>query len=269
MKKIGQTISSLEVAEMVGKRHDHLMRDIKKYINEMAAPNLGEGTESNIASGEFFQESTYKDANNQNRPCYQVTKKGCEFIAHKLTGIKGTEFTAKYINRFHDMEDTISKGIPQREKKKNSQLSSINMMAKNITDIFTKAGVEPVLVAAEVKRLYKEQADIDIQIPLLTDKETMPKLYDCTEIAKELGIMSKSGKPHNQAVGDIIRMLDITDEETKTTAFSRNGHGDVTVQFLPSVVEKVMCWLKDNQYPTKIPSVDSMGNSKIRTVVYR
>ena len=42
-------------------------------------------------------------------PCYDVTKKGCEFIAHKLTGVKGTAFTARYINRFHDMEEAIKK----------------------------------------------------------------------------------------------------------------------------------------------------------------
>ena len=40
-------------------------------------------------------------------------KEGCEFIAHKLTGIKGTEFTAKYIDRFHTMEQIIADHIPQ------------------------------------------------------------------------------------------------------------------------------------------------------------
>ncbi len=45
--------------------------------------------------------------NNQIRPCYRITKKGCEFIAHKLTGTKGTIFTARYINRFHEMEDIL------------------------------------------------------------------------------------------------------------------------------------------------------------------
>lgn len=160
-------------------------------------------------------------------------------------------------------------GSYQKNKPKRSQLSSINMMAKNITDIFTKAGVEPVFVAAEVKRLYKEQADIDIQIPLLTDKETMPKLYDCTEIASELGIASKNGNPHNQAVGDIIRKLDLNADEIKTTAFTRNGHDDVTVQYLPSVVDKVKNWLEENSYPTKIPYIDSKGNRKTRTVVYK
>ncbi len=97
---IEQKITSMEVAEMVGKDHSKLLRDIRTYIDQLA--------EAKIGSGDFFTESTYIDANNQSRPCYEVTKKGCEFIAHKLTGVKGTEFTAKYINRFHEMEESIT-----------------------------------------------------------------------------------------------------------------------------------------------------------------
>lgn len=62
----------------------------------------------------FFQESTYKDSKGELRPCYKITKKGCEFIAHKLTGTKGTIFTAKYINRFHEMQEIITE---QKEEK--------------------------------------------------------------------------------------------------------------------------------------------------------
>ncbi|MCI8285445.1 MAG: Rha family transcriptional regulator [Firmicutes bacterium] len=91
------TVSSLEIADMVEKDHAMLLRDLRRYINQFAA--------CNFASGDFFKESTYLDANNQRRPCFLVTKKGCEFIAHKLTGTKGTIFTAKYINRFHEMEE--------------------------------------------------------------------------------------------------------------------------------------------------------------------
>lgn len=105
MDRIEQTISSVEVAEMVGKAHNKLMRDIREYIDQLAQSNLGHD--------EFFNESTYVDNNNRTRPCYQITKKGCEFIAHKLTGIKGTEFTARYIERFHDMEQLIADHIPQ------------------------------------------------------------------------------------------------------------------------------------------------------------
>lgn len=99
-----KTTSSVEVAEMVGKEHSKLLRDIRNYIEQLA--------EAKIGSGDFFTESKYKDANNQERPCYLVTKKGCEFIAHKMTGVRGTEFTAKYIDRFHEMEDSIKAHIP-------------------------------------------------------------------------------------------------------------------------------------------------------------
>lgn len=97
--QIEKTLTSLEVAEMIGKEHSKLLRDIRNYIAQLA--------ESKIGFGDFFEESTYIDGNNQNRPCYKVTKKGCEFIAHKLTGTKGTAFTAKYINRFHEMETAL------------------------------------------------------------------------------------------------------------------------------------------------------------------
>lgn len=265
-KQIEQTLDSREVAEMVGKEHKNLMRDVRSYVEELAALKIEPGT--------FFKENTYRDANNQSRPCFDITKKGCEFIAHKLTGIKGTEFTARYINRFHDMEETIREGIPKAEKTKRKKdpnrlpLSSANMMVKNVMSVLEKAKVDPIFVAAEVKRLYTDLG-YEVKAPLVTDQETMPKLYDCTEIARELGILSKNGKPHNQAVADIIRKLHIEDGEIKRTAFSRNGHDDVTTQYLPSVVDKVQKWLEENGYPTKIPYMDATGNQKMRTVFYK
>ncbi len=100
-----RTIDSREVAEMVGKEHKNLMRDVRSYVSEL--------NQLKIEPVDFFRENTYKDGKGEKRPCYNITKKGCEFIAHKLTGIKGTEFTARYIERFHEMEDIIQKHIPQ------------------------------------------------------------------------------------------------------------------------------------------------------------
>lgn len=90
------TITSMEAAEWCGKKHNELLKDIRRYIVQ-----LGEGK---IPPTDFFQESTYITEQNKTLPCYFVSKKGCEFIAHKMTGQKGTEFTARYINRFHEME---------------------------------------------------------------------------------------------------------------------------------------------------------------------
>ena len=99
MEKIERTITSNEVAEMVGKEHSKLIRDIRTYISYLA--------EAKIGSGDFFIESTYKDSNNQERPNYLLTKQGCEMVANKLTGAKGIQFTAKYVNRFNQMENQL------------------------------------------------------------------------------------------------------------------------------------------------------------------
>ena len=84
MSNISQMLTSLEVAQMVGKEHKGLLRDIRRYCEQLGG--------SKIALTDFFTESTYITEQNKTMPCYLVTKKGCEFIAHKLTGQKGTEY---------------------------------------------------------------------------------------------------------------------------------------------------------------------------------
>jgi Rha family phage regulatory protein len=99
MATMAKTIDSRDVAEMVEKSHGHLMRDIEGYVKV-----LQNSTETNFGLSDFFTESTYKDSTGRTLPCYEVTKKGCEFIANKLTGEKGIRFTAAYVTKFNEME---------------------------------------------------------------------------------------------------------------------------------------------------------------------
>lgn len=253
MKQIEQTISSIEVAEMLGKTHGNLVRDVRRYLEQF--------NEIKIDSVNFFKESTYTDSKGEKRICYQMTKKGCEFIAHKLTGTKGTEFTARYINRFHEMENVIRDGIPEKKKEK---LSSVNQMAKNISGLLGKAGVDAKFIAAEVVRIYTDNG-YPVHSPIITEDN---KLWDCTSIAKELGIMSTSGKPHDKAVAAIIQKLDLFTDEIVRTAYSRNGHDGITVQYKESVFAKVREWLEENRYPTVIEYRLANGNINNCKVVY-
>lgn len=93
------SITSVEVADMIGKRHADLLKDIRRYTKQL--------NEGNLSPVDFFTETERIDGKGQRQPCFLVTKKGCEFIAHKLTGQKGTEFTARYINRFHSGIETV------------------------------------------------------------------------------------------------------------------------------------------------------------------
>lgn len=130
-------LDSREVAEMVEKNHADLLRDIRT--------NMGYLGKSNFALADYFLESTYKDTQGKGRPCYLVTKKGCELIAHKLTGEKGTIFSARYINRFHEMESTIKTGLselsPQLQLLINMELKQ-NQLETAVTE--TKEQVQAI-----------------------------------------------------------------------------------------------------------------------------
>lgn len=104
------TIESREVAKMIGKRHSDLMRDVYKYESDISE-------NANLRSQDFFIKANFRvKGNNKTYPCYLLTKKGCEFVANKMTGKKGNLFTASYITRFNQMEEqqvTTQFQIPQ------------------------------------------------------------------------------------------------------------------------------------------------------------
>ena len=60
------TLTSLEVAEITGKRHDNVLSDIRDEISKL-------GVERAVL---IFQEGYYKDANNQSRPMFLLNYKG-------------------------------------------------------------------------------------------------------------------------------------------------------------------------------------------------
>ena len=135
MQVMCATLTSMEVAEMVEKTHDNLIKAIRRYSkyidesnisldavkNDAVKNEIGDNAVKNdavetevINLQEFWTSAQYIDSKGQTRPCYNITKKGCEFIAHKCTGKKGTVFTARYINRFHEMEQEISGNKPRK-----------------------------------------------------------------------------------------------------------------------------------------------------------
>ncbi|WP_156791641.1 Rha family transcriptional regulator [Bartonella rattaustraliani] len=62
-----QTMSSVEIAELCGKRHSHVMRDIKKMLEEINEPKFGLVDFS----------GTYIDAKRETRPCYNLPEREC------------------------------------------------------------------------------------------------------------------------------------------------------------------------------------------------
>lgn len=104
MNQLSRNIPSTEVAEMVGRDHNEVLKDLRRIIAQLGEGNLPQS---------YFIESTYTNSQNKQQPCFLLTKKGCELYGTRMTGEKGTHFAVKYIERFNEMEQQIEKQLSQ------------------------------------------------------------------------------------------------------------------------------------------------------------
>lgn len=100
------TIDSREVAEMLGKEHSYVLREIDGSKDGNTVGIIPTLEKANFALSNYFIPSTYK-AGTREYKCYLVTKMGCELLGNKQQGEKGILFTAKYVERFNLMERSI------------------------------------------------------------------------------------------------------------------------------------------------------------------
>lgn len=143
-------------------------------------------------------------------------------------------------------------------------LTTLNEMANILLPVLDNAGLKPQYKAMALKQIYRK---IGIDIPI-EELEADREIFDLTTIAKTVGIYSTSNKPHGQVVSAIISKLDILDEEKKLVSYENNGHTGTTTQYTKSVIDKVIDWLKEKEYPNKIPHL-SKGKSKTFNVIYK
>lgn len=158
IKKIGgaDVMDSRDVAEMIGKSHAHLMRDIAGYIKDMK-------DNPKLDSPQFFIESTYISKQGKQLPCYLVTKQGCEMVANKMTGSKGTIFTAMYVTLFNKYER-------EHRQKDHYQIPGTYSEALQ-------------LAAIQTKKLEEQKPMVDYFKAQMHN----PGLMTVTEIAKDYG----------------------------------------------------------------------------------
>ena len=103
-------IDSREVAEMLGKEHYEIIQYLEgrkvKGITKIVGiiPTL---LTEHVQLDKYFILSSYKDSSGKRNKCYLCTKMGCEMLGNKQQGEKGILFTAKYVERFNEMEEQL------------------------------------------------------------------------------------------------------------------------------------------------------------------
>lgn len=147
------SINSKLVAEIMGKRHDNLMRAIRADIKTLEKPGM------------YYTESTYKDGKGQVRSCYEVTIEGCERLAKKLSEEERKAFLGRCreiagspVKPDEEKSYTIPEvakllGVSERTIQRKVKSGEIKSRKEQYTQVLVK---ERTIVTAEDLLAYKE-----------------------------------------------------------------------------------------------------------------
>ena len=103
-KKI-PTVSSLQVAEIFGKRHDHVLRDIRQVLTQVPEIFI----KSNFG---VFEYPVRRGFGTEMVKAYLLSKDGFTLLTMGYTGEKAMKFKVAYINRFNEMEEQLANRVP-------------------------------------------------------------------------------------------------------------------------------------------------------------
>lgn len=170
--KLGRTdtMTSLEIAEITGKKHAHVMRDIRSLIEQGV-------NESN------FRLVNYKDKKGELRPMFELTPKGCLILASGYDAL----LREKIINKLEELEknrreqyqvpqsfsEALMLAAKQQEKIEQQQLA---LESKN---------KEIVQISATITEMQPKVSYVDT---ILSCKETVTT----TQIAQDYGQSAKA-----------------------------------------------------------------------------
>ncbi|EDO9612310.1 Rha family transcriptional regulator [Campylobacter coli] len=110
--------TSLDVAKVFGKRHDHVLRDIENILNDLreigtsnCLLNFGE-TYRNTEIRGFgkVKGKTRKDR------CYNLTRDGFSLLAMGFTGKEALQWKILFIDAFNEMQKLLQKEIKSPNK---------------------------------------------------------------------------------------------------------------------------------------------------------
>ncbi|HFL3654619.1 TPA: BRO family protein [Clostridioides difficile] len=151
---------------------------------------------------------------------------------------------------------------PDKLREKANEIESLDTVNKTIeilTPFLDNAGIDEKAKLLTAKTIYKKAG---IELPL--EIEEKEHFFDTVQIATKLNVYSKSNKPAFHAIGEIIKKLDIQDNEKLVVLESKRGWSGSVNKYSQSVIDKISKWIEENNRPTKIA-----GEKKNFHVVYK
>ena len=177
-----QTMSSLEIAKLTGKPHNDVLKAIRTMEPAWVKVNGGN-----------FSLVEYKDAKGEMRPCFELTKTECLYVATKFND----EARAKLVIRWEELEKKSREGmiaLPNFTDPAEAAMA----WAKEYREKKVLA-IENQSLQKEIVRLEQDNSNLAAEVQVLSDDKNYldlimrsRSLMTVTQIAQDYGMSAKA-----------------------------------------------------------------------------
>lgn len=193
---------------------------------------------------------------NATKNIYLLSERGYAKLLKILEDDKAWEIYDELVDGYFNMRQTIKQerlSNPQDDYAKQLRAKAMDQNSRN------RAAEKLIALAngatSEVNKALLQNKAVEVltgekllQMPTLREK-----MYTAEEIAKKLGVLSKSGNPHETAVSQLIQtQLILMDDEIEIFPESKGNWSGTVTKYSETVIEAVGEWLEENNYPSII-----------------
>ncbi|WP_329602517.1 antA/AntB antirepressor family protein [Enterocloster hominis (ex Hitch et al. 2024)] len=191
-----------------------------------------------------------------------ATAKEMAMLEHNQKGKQVRRYFIRVEEKYK--EEKEKKRVTQDEQKRPS-LTAVTGAAKFLTSLTEKAGCDGKIQLLTAKNFYETNG-----YPVLVEIGADKQYWDTVHIARRAGIYVKSsGKPADKAVNEIIRRIEVTEDDYVDTWESKGKWQGTVRKYSDSVIEKVKRWIDDNDYPSDIEYQQADGQMRAWHVTYQ
>lgn len=153
----GQPVTtSLKIAELFGKNHKEVLRDIRDKVVPNVTDDFGQRN---------FAPSSYQNEQNKRQPMYYLTRDGFTMVAMGYTGPKAMQFKEAYINEFNKMEAMLQKTRPNADDLINQAATKITsklfpQFVKTVSATLSKDIVEQIRSLPQGEQLLQQPVEL-------------------------------------------------------------------------------------------------------------
>lgn len=174
-----ETMSSLEVAELTGKQHSNVMRDIRTLLDQ--------------GVNQFnFELVDYTDKKGERRSMYNLTKKGCLILASGYNAV----LREKIIDRWEELETGKAQPIVNQKPKREPTLTTKVRVGlewvKGVSEILNLNDSSKLLLLGKVAK--------PLELPLPDYTPSKGILKSASELLKERGLQISSREFNARAI---------------------------------------------------------------------